>query len=432
MRKMIAVTFLSASLLAGNTLAFAQWPQWGGPNRDFTIENTKLANSWPEAGPKQLWQRDLGEGYSSIVAEDGVLYTMYRTGTSPDEFDIALDAKTGKTIWETKRTAPVPSDMTAHPGPHSTPLLVGGHLFSVGRNAVLRCYNKNNGTVIWEHDLTSEYGAKYSQWGYSPSPIAYRSAVILPVARRRPRFDGNSAEENERIANQIDSAEGRTLMAFSQADGKLIWKSEDIGMDHTSPILAKINGFDQLIAVEPEAMFAVDPVTGKTLWRHAFEKIDGVLVTPIIINKELLLISTPENGSSLFRFGKKDVNAVPTLVWQSRKLRAVFSNPIAIDNFVIGSTGRNTSMLACLNLQTGKRLWADRSMAKSTIIRADDKLIMLDEDGQLALATVTGERITFHSKATVAQGKAYTPPTLAGTTLYIRDRQSIQALDLGT
>lgn len=58
----------------------SSWPQWGGPNRDFISGATGLADVWPESGPPQIWRRPLGLGHSSIVAEEGRLFTMYRPG----------------------------------------------------------------------------------------------------------------------------------------------------------------------------------------------------------------------------------------------------------------------------------------------------------------------------------------------------------------
>src|SRR5688572_19333031 len=75
-----------------------EWPQWGGPNRNFKVESKGLAESWPITGPRLLWNRPLGEGYSGIVVNEGKLYTMYRK----DEREVvaALSAHTGQTLWE--------------------------------------------------------------------------------------------------------------------------------------------------------------------------------------------------------------------------------------------------------------------------------------------------------------------------------------------
>ena len=75
--------------------AAADWPQWGGPDRNFRLPAGIKAPGWPAAGSKQLWARDLGDGYSSIVVSGNVLYTMYRKGSQ--DVVIPLDPATGKT-----------------------------------------------------------------------------------------------------------------------------------------------------------------------------------------------------------------------------------------------------------------------------------------------------------------------------------------------
>src|SRR3954471_2276624 len=125
-------------LLAVSLMVFAanaqEWLQWGGPNRNFRLPTSPKASGWPASGPKQLWTRDLGDGYSSMVvsAVPGVgslLCTMYRKGTQ--DVVIALEPATGKTVWETAIDAPHISGMNieAGPGPHSTPLIVGDRIF---------------------------------------------------------------------------------------------------------------------------------------------------------------------------------------------------------------------------------------------------------------------------------------------------------------
>src|SRR5215212_1954808 len=75
-----------------------EWPQWGRARRDFKSDVKGLAASWPETGPRRLWSRELGEGYSAIAAQGGRLFTMYRRGGQ--EVAVALDAASGKTLWE--------------------------------------------------------------------------------------------------------------------------------------------------------------------------------------------------------------------------------------------------------------------------------------------------------------------------------------------
>jgi outer membrane protein assembly factor BamB len=68
----------------------------------------------------RLWDRELGEGYSGIAASQNRLYTMYREGDR--EVVIALDAGTGKTIWEYRYEAPLTGfNKDGGPGPHTMP-----------------------------------------------------------------------------------------------------------------------------------------------------------------------------------------------------------------------------------------------------------------------------------------------------------------------
>jgi hypothetical protein len=85
--------WLFAGVLLSAVTGLAQstdWPQWSGPSRDFKSDAKGLAESWPGAGPRWLWSRALGEGYSLIAVVFGTLYTMYRRGVR--EVVVALEA----------------------------------------------------------------------------------------------------------------------------------------------------------------------------------------------------------------------------------------------------------------------------------------------------------------------------------------------------
>ncbi len=102
-RTAIGITIGALSLVAATLLPAADWPHFRGINRDGVSTESKLLASWPEKGPRELWRRPIGEGYSAISIAGGRLYTMYagEQEGEPAEFAAAFDPATGDELWRT-------------------------------------------------------------------------------------------------------------------------------------------------------------------------------------------------------------------------------------------------------------------------------------------------------------------------------------------
>jgi outer membrane protein assembly factor BamB len=418
-------TIAAALLTATAQTAHAQWPQWGGPNRDFKAETQGLADTWPEEGPKRLWRHELGDGCSGITVDEGRLYTMYRSDQF--EYTIALDAKTGKTIWEHKYPSPYDPNSQADQycsGPNSTPLICGDRLFSIGTDSVIHGFDKKTGKVLWRHDFHSEFGGCEFPWGYAGSPLAYKNLVIAPVGKFRPREAATTQPQEKR--------EAPALVAFDQATGKIAWKTRSIHVDHSSPILIRFLGEDQVILVLSKGIIGLNPTSGEELWRHALAEEYGHDMTPVWVNGDTLVTSTGRHAEAI-KLKRVNGKTVPEPLWKTPKARYPQNNPVEIDGCLYGSSGavNQRSVVLAMEADTGKRLWAKRGLGLATCVFGGGKLIFLDENGTLALTTVTREGFTMHSSCRIAQRHSWTVPTLVGTTLYVRDRHHILALDLG-
>src|SRR6187399_2704623 len=176
------------------------WTQWGGPRRNFQTEASGLKDSWPAGGPRVVWTRPLGEGYSAPVVENGVLYTMY--GRSRDEVVIAANAETGQTLWEQASPRSFDSEASGEMGngPYASPLIAGDRLFTAGVAGRFQCFDKRTGKLLWTQDLWGAHGGSRLAYGYASSPIAFRDLVIVPVG-----------------------GAGKSVMAFRQSDGGVAW-----------------------------------------------------------------------------------------------------------------------------------------------------------------------------------------------------------------
>ncbi len=402
--------------------ARAQWLQWGGPNQNFTAETSGLADAWPEDGPKRLWHRKLGTGYSSIVADDSLLYTMYRTGKKDRyEYTIALDAATGRTVWRKRNLAAIPPDTEDHgkefTGPNATPLIVGGRLYTLGRNAALHCHRKTDGTILWKHELQKDFGAQIETCGYSCSPVAYGHTIIVPLGR---------AKEDQR--------EGNSLIAFDLGTGAVVWRTQTFRIQHSSPILITVGGEDQFVLCTREGVIGVNPKDGALLWTYALteEAFSGAFATPVWNGVDILHFSSRETGYGV-KLTRQEGKTTVTELWSNRKAPLGMATPVLIGNMLVGPKGP-TSMdtpLLAVDITTGKRHWLRRGFPSAVVVGDAKRVIILDHDGQLGLATATPRGLKTHAKCQITERESFTAPTLVGTTLYLRDEKHIMALDLG-
>jgi outer membrane protein assembly factor BamB len=404
---LVIATVALASLIAQ---ARAQWPQSGGPNRNFTVETSGLADKWPEGGPKKLCVRDLGEGYSAILEGAGRLYTMYRAGGK--EIVISLDATTGETIWEHGYESALP---TQHKddygtGPNATPLLTGGRLYSIGIAGMMHCRSADTGSVLWSHDLLTEFDGTILEYGYSSSPIDYKDTVIVLVGGK-----------------------GRSIVAFNKNDGSITWENLDFANSYSTPQILEILGEEELVTYMQTEVIGADPTDGTLKWRYPItNRWKQNISLPIPAGDEMLFISSLRAGSRGLRLGRNAGRMEVEEVWSTRKIQKFFSTAVAIGDHVYTSTGRpGATSVVAVNMLTGSIAWRERGFGRANLLGADDRFIILDEGGDLILATATPDGLTVHSRITALEAPSWTAPTLVGTTLYMRDRKHIMALDLG-
>jgi outer membrane protein assembly factor BamB len=387
----------------------ANWLQWGGPQRNFMVDAKGLAETWPSSGPKRLWSRELGEGHSSIIVDADRLYTMYSKGEQ--EFVVALDRATGKTIWERRYAAPPTGlNLENERGPHSTPLVVGNLLFTVGVLGKLHAFEKQTGNVIWSHDLWREFGGKRMIRGYSCSPLAYKNVLIVTVG-----------------------GVGQSLMAFDQKTGVVVWKKQNFRLSPSTPILIQVNGQDQVVTVLADFVVGLNPNNGELLWKHPHPCDSGLNITPPVWGADniLFISSAYSGGSRALQLQQSGGKTTVKELWANRRMRVHHTTIIRLGDLVFGSSGNlGPAPLTAVNLKTGEVVWQDRAFPKANFVCVNGKAILLDEDGRLALVSLSPQGIKVIARAEVLAGTAWTPPTLVGTNLYLRDRKMLVALDL--
>jgi outer membrane protein assembly factor BamB len=387
------------------------WTQWGGPHRNFQTEASGLKDTWPASGPRVVWKRPLGEGYSSPSVENGILYTMY--GRPREEVVLAANAETGKTLWEHSNPMAFQSDAPDKGnGPYATPLVARDRVFTAGVAGRLQCFDKRTGKLLWAQELWRDHRGSQLMYGYASSPIAFREMVIVPVG-----------------------GAGKALMAFQQADGNVAWARNDFGNVYSSPILISLGGLEQLVALLDGAVLAVNPHNGDPQWQVPFKANYSIAVsTPLWGPGNLLFVSSEyDGGSKVIELQRNGQQTTATELWSSPRLRLHHGNAMRIDDTIYFSSGGKGSqaILSAVDARSGKIHWQQRSIQKATFVWADGKLITLDQDGNLMIAHPSPQGFKISAQASLLTNLSWTPPVLVGTRLYIRDRRNMMAVDLG-
>jgi outer membrane protein assembly factor BamB len=343
---------------------------------------------------------------------------MYRRGDA--EVVVALDAATGKTRWEHAYQAPLTRDgyfdvwfNSAGPGPYSTPLIADGLVFAVGVTGKFHAIDLKTGAVRWSHDLVTLF--KLTGYNaFASSPLAYRSDVILPLG---------------------GSSEG--VVALNRATGALSWRSERFALGPGSPMLidpdGQKDGQREVVVWGQKEIVAISPDTGQTLWRHRHPSQMGLNIsTPVWEpGKPLFVSSAYDGGSRMIRLDRVDGRTKPEELWFNNRMRLHFGSALRVGNLIIGSSGDfGPAFLVALNVDTGDEVWRDRTFARAQLINANGTLVIVDESGDVALASVSDSGLRVLARKTILTSNAWTPPTLVAGTLYIRDRKEILALDL--
>lgn len=399
------------------------WPQWRGKRRDGVTSMPDLLRDWPEAGPPRKWRKPGGDGYSSFAVAGGRAYSML--ASDDKEAVVCWDVATGKERW---RHEYQPGADFQYGGPRATPTLDGTRLYTVSPAGRLMCLKADDGKVIWEHDLREQLGALPPKWGFAYSPLVEGGLVYV--------MPGGS--------------QGRCLAAYRKEAGALAWASEDDPAGYASPVAATIAGVRQVIFFTGKRLVGVTPDEGKPLWEFAWATPFEVnAATPIVVparagNKEIAYIfisSGYEKGSALVRVSRAGGGFEARAAYTTRELCCHFASPARRGDHVYGLD--ETRDLTCLNLRTGEVAWRfgrdeakddqdlrQRGYKKGSLIRVDDVLVVLGEDGKLALVEATPEAYREVAACRPFRDRCWAMPALAEGMLLVRDRKQVLCLDV--
>lgn len=391
-----AVLFFSAT-----TVTAEDWAQFLGPRRDGSSAETNLNLTWPETGPKKLWQMSVGVGYSSVAVVGNRLYTI----GNADGQDVVrcVDVEKGVEIWKYSYACPSPRQ---YPGPRATPSVSDNRVYTFSRKGHLFCLDATNGKVVWSKDVPKELGvAKLPGWELSCSPLVDGNLLLLDVG----------------------SPKG-SLTAFDKTNGRVLWQAGGDAAGYSSPVIGEIGGKRVVFNFTATNLFGVDVANGQVLWKFPWVTAHNVnSPTPLIIGNNVLICSDYGKGSALLEVAPNAVKPV----WEEKFLGSHFSTPVLWKDHVFGMDGNISSpgALQCVNPKTKELKWSQKGLNGGFVL-AEGKLIVLTKAGRLSVVDADPTAFKESSVAQVLKGECWTAPVLAGGRLYCRAHDTLICFDL--
>jgi outer membrane protein assembly factor BamB len=380
----------------------ADWPGFRGPDRNGIVRGVRIATDWSRLPPVQLWRRPIGPGWSSCAVRGDLLYTQEQRGD--DEAVSCYRVTTGQPVWR-HRYAVRFWESNGGAGPRATPTLSNGRVYTFGATGILNALDAGNGAVVWSRNVASDTNTKVPMWGFASSPLVVDDLVIV-------------------------AATGK-LVAYDLATGDRRWSGPARGMSYSSPQRATIDGVAQILLLNEAGATSVAPADGMLLWEHKWPGF--TIVQPALIADGGVLISTSGATGGLgirrLRVAHGPGGWTVQERWTSDGLCPYFNDFVVHQGHAFGFDG---STLACIDLEHGTRKWEGGRYGNGQLVLLpnQDLLLVVSEEGELALVRATPDRFTEVARFPALKGKTWNHPVLVGDVLLVRNGQEMAAFRL--
>ena len=388
----------TATTPAAATEKGAEWPGFRGPRRDGIARSARIKSDWAASPPVQLWRRPIGPGWSSFAVNGNLFYTQEQRGET--EVVACYKMSNGEPVWAHRDNARF-FESNAGAGPRGTPTLSNGRVYSFGATGILNVLEANTGAVVWTRNVGTDTNTQIPFWGFSSSPLVIGDTVIVAAAGQ--------------------------LVAYDAANGKQRWVGPKAGGSYSSPHLVNIAGVPQILLMGGSRAISVAPADGKQLWQHEWAV--NTIVQPALTSDGDVLITSQEQGARRLAVVYGTGGWTVSERWTSNGLKPYFNDFILHKGHAFGFDGR---ILSCIDLKDGQRKWKGGRYGNGQLVLLpeQDLLLVLSEEGELALVQATPDQFSEVAKLPAIQGKTWNHPVLVGDVLLVRNSEEMAAYRL--
>jgi len=380
-----------------------EWPGFRGAGRDSIVHGVRIETDWSRSAPQELWRRPVGPGWSSFAVHGNRVFTQEQRGG--DEMVSCYDLQTGAPVWRHGDAARF-WESNAGAGPRATPTVRNGRVYSFGATGIVNALDAGNGAVVWSRNAATDAGKQIPAWGFASSPLAIDDLVIV-------------------------AASGQ-LVAYEIASGNPRWFGPTRGGGYSSPQWMTLDGVPQVLLLSGGGATSVALSDGALLWEHSWAPGVGIVQPALSVEGDVLMTASDTmGGAGVRRLAVAHGTAGWTVEerWTSRGLKPYFNDFVVHKGHAFGFDG---SILACIDLADGERKWKGGRYGHGQLLLLPDQdvLLVLGEEGELALVKAAPDRFVELARIPALEGKTWNHPVLVGDILLVRNGQEMAAFRL--
>lgn len=402
------------------------WPQWRGPRRDGICDETGLLQRWPAGGPKLLWRASgLGRGYSAPIITHGRIFI---TGDHEQELRLfALDLD-GNQVWRGQNGR---SWKGSYPGARACFAYRAGRLFQMNAHGRVACVEAKTGRELWAVQVLERFGGKNITWALSECLLVDGPRVIVTPGGTRALM----AALEVKSGDTIWTTEPLTLGPSDRPEHeRLAGPAGDVdGAGYTSPILFTLGGRRRLVSCSSRHAFGVDADTGELLWTRPLPTRYQVIAATPVLDRNGVFITAPDaGGGKLFRHRGDGPDERIATAWTTL-LDTCHGGLVLRDGTFYGSWYRQRKGWAAVDANTGTVRYELDTLAKGSVLYADQRLYCLSEDGEMALLEPTPQGFHIAGRfRLVADRKrdVWAHPVIVDGRLYLREQETLSCYDI--
>ena len=386
------------------TVEHPYWTNFRGPHRDGVYDETPVNTAWPAAGLPVLWKQPIGGGYASFVVAAGRAFTIEQRRDK--EVVAAYDVDSGRELW-TNGWPALFSETLGGDGPRATPTWDDGRVYALGATGELRCLRAESGERLWSRNILEDNQAGNLQWGMAGSPLIVDDKVIV--------LPGGGA--------------GKSVAAYNKVTGQPVWTSQNDKQGYVSPKLVTIAGERQIVVVSASRVMGLKIDDGHMLWEFPWYTSPETNATePVFLDDHRFFISSGYNhGAVLVDVSRNDDTFAAKQLWVTKRMKTRFNAAVYYQGYLYGL---DEGILSCLDAANGELKWKGGRYGYGQVLLASGHLIVLTEDGDLALVKASPEKLEEISRFPVLDGKTWNYPAIDGGRLLVRNTTQMAALKI--